>query len=152
MVPTTATRDGAGSPPSAEGRRSSLAGLYVLGSWLLAVSVLIQSVIAGQATFGSWAIEVHGWLGNVSFLLAVVLLATALAAKARRARVIIAAGLVVAMAAQTGLGYAGRSELQAAAVHIPLGVAIFGMAIYNLGATRTDAGRNSPVAGSVRRR
>ena len=34
----------------------------------LAVLVLLQAVVAGQAIFGSWEIEVHGWLGNASFL------------------------------------------------------------------------------------
>jgi len=40
-----------------------------------------------------------------------------------------AAALVVAMFVQTGLGYAGRTTAGAASWHVPLGVAIFGLAV-----------------------
>lgn len=99
---------------------------------LLALLVLVQAVIAGQATFGQWDIEVHGWLGNTSFAVALVLVGLAIRARTHRASVVVAVALVVAMFAQIGLGYAGRTAAAAAAWHIPLGVTIFGLAVYNL--------------------
>lgn len=102
---------------------------------VLAALVLLQAVVAGQATFGDWDIEVHGWMGNGSFALSVVLLGLALASRAPRRSVLVAAALTVALFAQVGLGYAGRTALGAASWHIPLGVAIFGLAIFNVAAT-----------------
>ena len=103
--------------------------------YLLAALVLLQAVVAGQSTFGDWDIQVHGWMGNGSFALGLVLLALALASRAPRRSVLIAAALTVALFAQVGLGYAGRTALGAASWHIPLGVAIFGLAIFNVAAT-----------------
>lgn len=99
---------------------------------MLAVTVLVQAVVAGQAVFGDWDIEVHGWMGNGSFLLGLVLLGLAVASRAGRVPVATAAALVTAMFVQVGLGYAGRTALGAASWHVPLGVAIFGLSIYNL--------------------
>lgn len=123
--PVTATN-------GADGKEHRLLAAYRLAAYVLALLVLLQAVIAGRATFGDWEIEVHGWVGNGSFLLGLLLLGLALAARARLAVVVTAAGLAVAMFAQTGLGYAGRSATEAAAWHIPLGVAIFGLAIFNV--------------------
>lgn len=111
---------------------SKAARAHRLVAIVLAVLVLLQAVVAGQATFGDWEIEVHGWMGNASFALGLLLLALAVAARAGRAAVGTAAALVVAMFAQVGLGYAGRTALGAASWHIPLGVAIFGLGVYNL--------------------
>lgn len=102
---------------------------------VLAGLVLLQAVVAGQATFGDWDIEVHGWMGNASFALGVVLLGLALATRAPRRSVVTAGALTLALFAQVGLGYAGRTALGAASWHIPLGVAIFGLAVFNVAAT-----------------
>lgn len=99
---------------------------------MLAVLVMVQAVVAGQALFGGWGIEVHGWIGNGSFLLGLVLLALAVVSRAGRAAAVTAAALAAAMFVQVGLGYAGRSALGAASWHVPLGVAIFGLSVYNL--------------------
>lgn len=99
---------------------------------LLALLVLVQAVIAGQATFGQWDIEVHGWLGNGTFAVGLVLLGLAIVTKPDRIGLAVVVALVVAMFAQIGLGYAGRTAAAAAAWHVPLGVTIFGLAIYNL--------------------
>lgn len=95
----------------------------------LVVLVLMQAVIAGQALFGGWAIELHGWLGNASFAVGVVLVALAVKRPVGRAATFFAVGLVLAMFAQTGLGYAGRTSLAAASWHVPLGVTVFGFAV-----------------------
>jgi hypothetical protein len=94
----------------------------------LVVLVLFQAVIAGQALFGEWAIDLHGWVGNGSFALGVVLVVLALRSGVGKAGTLVAVALAVAMFVQTGLGYAGRTALGAASWHVPLGVAIFGLA------------------------
>lgn len=99
---------------------------------VLAVLVLLQAVVAGQAIFGSWEIEVHGWLGNASFLAGLLLVVLAVRRRAGRVLIVLAVGIAVALFAQTGLGYAGRTALPAASWHIPLGVAIFGLTIANV--------------------
>lgn len=99
---------------------------------LLAVLVLLQAVVAGQATFGDWEIELHGWMGNASFALGLLLFGLAAGARIGRAPVLAAGALALAMFVQIGLGYAGRTELSAASWHIPLGVTIFGLSIYIL--------------------
>ena len=111
---------------------SSVVGAYRGMAYLLAVAVLVQAVVAGQAVFGDWDIEVHGWMGNGSFLLGLMLLGLAVGARAGRVAVATAAALATAMFVQVGLGYAGRTALGAASWHVPLGVAIFGLSVYTL--------------------
>jgi len=94
----------------------------------LVVLVLFQAVIAGQALFGGWAIDLHGWVGNGSFALGLVLVVLALRSGVGKGGTLVAVALAVAMFVQTGLGYAGRTTLGAAAWHVPLGVAVFGLA------------------------
>jgi hypothetical protein len=36
------------------------------------------------------------------------------------------------LSAQIGLGYSGRETLEAAAWHVPMGVTIFGLAVYQM--------------------
>ena len=95
----------------------------------LVVLVLLQAVIAGQFLFGGWAIDLHGWIGNGSFALGVVLVVLAVRSAVGNRGVPVAVALVVAMFVQTGLGYAGRTALGAASWHVPLGVLIFGLAV-----------------------
>mgnify|MGYP000017525837 CR=1 FL=1 len=97
---------------------------------LTIAAVLIQAVLIGQALYIGDAsrLALHGYLGNVSFVGAVVL-AGLLALGARRgevARSALALGILVAvlMVAQIGLGYAGRGGGLPAAVHIPNGVLV----------------------------
>lgn len=97
----------------------------------LAVLILIQAVVAGQALFGEWDIEIHGWMGNASFMLAVGSAVLALWTRATRGALVISIALVLAMFAQTGLGYIGRTTATAASLHVPLGVLIFGLAALN---------------------
>ena len=115
--------------PTAVGRPSTM---YRRGSALLAWLVLLQAVVAGQATFGDWEIELHGWMGNGSFVIGLLLLGLAVTGGLGRGVVVMAGALTIALFAQIGLGYAGRTALTAASWHIPLGVTIFGLSIYNL--------------------
>ena len=60
--------------------RARLLKVYAVLANVLALLVLLQAVIAGQATFGNCEIEVHGWMGNGSFLLGLILVGLALTA------------------------------------------------------------------------
>jgi heme A synthase len=97
----------------------------------LPVLILVQAFLAGRALFGGWSITVHGVIGNVTFVFALVTLVLAWRARHRPATTA-AAVLVVLITAQIGLGYSGRETLEAAAWHVPLGVTIFGLAVYQM--------------------
>lgn len=121
--------------PDALGERSSrptgVERVHRLASSALTMLVLAQAVIAGRALFGDWEIRLHGFLGNASFTVGVTLVALAIASRAGPAAVALAGALAVAMFAQVGLGYVGRTSLDAASWHVPLGVTIFGLAACN---------------------
>jgi hypothetical protein len=101
--------------------------------WVAALTiaiVLVQAVLIGQALYVGDAsqLALHGYLGNVSFLAAVVLAGLLVFANRRgeAPRAAMALGLLVAvlMVAQIGLGYSGRDGGWPAAVHIPNGVLV----------------------------
>ncbi|MCA9877931.1 MAG: hypothetical protein KC442_09115 [Thermomicrobiales bacterium] len=104
--------------------------------WLSAITtllVLVQAALIGQALYqGQMSLlGVHGWLGSGSFVLA-ILLAGAIFLAVQRGelpRGILVQGVIVVllMVAQLGLGYMGRRNGMAAAVHIPNGVIIAGL-------------------------
>lgn len=93
--------------------------------------ILVQAFLAGRALFGGWSITVHGVIGNVTFAVVLATLALAWRAGLRKATTV-AAVLAVLVTAQIGLGYSGRETAEAAAWHVPLGVTIFGLAVYLL--------------------
>ena len=111
---------------------------------VLAVLVLFQAVVAGQSLFGDWSIELHGYLGNGSFALGVVVAVLAVAAHLGRIQIIAAVALSTALFAQVGLGYAGRTVLGAASLHIPMGVAIFGLIIFMMTVATMRGGHEAP--------
>ena len=94
------------------------------------VLVLIQAMLIGQSLFlsdpGKQAL--HGWVGNVAFVAAIVLTVVAVlgARRGELPAVAIALGVlvVVLMVAQLGLGYVGRRGGWPAALHVPNGVLI----------------------------
>lgn len=108
--------------PRLRGPRTGLAHLLV-------VLVAVQALIAGRALIGAWDIEIHGILGNVSFVVAVAALVLALVARAGGGEIGLAAAMVVLLTTQIGLGYSGRETIEARAWHVPLGVLIFGAAV-----------------------
>lgn len=124
---------------TSDGRRRSgdsegLGGLHQVLASVVAALVLLQAVLAGQSSrlFGTMGIGVHGTVANVIFVLVLADLAVAWRAGVSRPQLGVLAALFVAIVAQTGLGYAGRTSLGAAAWHIPTGVAIFGLAVTSL--------------------
>jgi len=96
------------------------------------VLVLVQAAIAGQHLFEGASISVHGILGNVTFALTAVGVGLALVRRCDGLVFAVAVALLALTFAQVGLGYVGRETTAAAAWHIPNGVAIFGLATYNL--------------------
>lgn len=99
---------------------------------LTAALILVMAVIAGRSIFGSWDIEVHGWIGNGVFVLAVANLALAIARRATTSELTVAALLAMLTFGQVGLGYVGRDEIEAAAWHVPNGVLLMAISTYQL--------------------
>lgn len=95
---------------------------------LTAGLILVQAALAGQWMFANQveAIGLHGWLGNLAFLGAILLAVLAFLGLRRngwgRAEFVLAVVLIGLMTAQLGLGYAGRQSNAAASLHIPNGV------------------------------
>jgi predicted permease len=109
-----------------------MATLYRWVAAILALAILVQALLAGQGWFiDPGLLRVHGWVGNATFVVAVVL--TGLALATRRLRTSLDLGLVVVtlvlVIAQIGLGYAGRESTGAASWHVPNGVLVFGSSV-----------------------
>lgn len=122
MTSTTSTRT--------EGSWQATAARIAPGlAAITAALILVQAVLAGRHLFGTWSITVHGVLGNVTFMVAVILAVAITVTRTKRAAW---TGwiLVILLTAQIGLGYSSRSSLEAGAWHIPLGVAAFGLAVW----------------------
>lgn len=115
-------------------RRPNLAPIY---RWLVVITsglVLLQALFAGRFLSGSPDyIDYHEILANVLFVVAVVQLALTVAigipGGLGKRLLWLNAALAVLILVQTGLGYSGRTELEARAWHIPLGVLIFGLTV-----------------------
>ena len=115
---------------------------------LIPLSIFVQSIFAGQGMFvDTDNLDIHGALGSLTFLLALVqaILVAFAGFRGRAAGIAlgVSLGLVVLLIVQLGLGYSGRDGGNAAAWHVPLGVAIFGMAVGNvalLSRLRSDTG------------
>jgi len=94
---------------------------------VLTLLIVLQAALAGQALFGTASIEVHGYLGNASFVLGLGLLAVAVGGRVPRPLPLFSVLLLVALFTQIGLGYAGRTSAGAASWHVPIGVAALGL-------------------------
>lgn len=114
--------------------RSSLLTAYRVLAAVSVVLVLVLATMAGRSNrlFGTWDIEVHGWVGNLLFTIAVVMVVLALLTRVRGVVLGHAIGFAALCFAQVGLGYVGRETLEAAAWHIPNGVLIMGVAVAHL--------------------
>ena len=102
-------------------------------SVITAVLVLIQALLIGQALYvnGMATVGLHGVLGNVTFLAAIILTGATFMAFRRGEMTSPALALavltLVLLVAQLGLGYSGRGGGTPAALHIPNGVLITGL-------------------------
>lgn len=109
--------------------RSGLLTTYRVLAVGSAVVVLVMAALAGHSNrlFGSQDIEVHGYLGELLFAVAVVMVGLAWATHVRRSVLGLAVAFAVLCFAQVGLGFVGRETIEAAAWHIPNGVLIMGV-------------------------
>lgn len=117
---------------------------------LVALLVFIQAIFAGQGLFiDTDQLELHGFIGNITLLLALIQAGLVLFAgrrgRDRTALIGMTLVLLALVIAQIGLGYSGRDGGTPAALHVPNGVAIMalsvGIATY-LSRIRADAAPN----------
>lgn len=123
-----------GAPPSARPARWGLRVAYVACTAVLVLLVLVQAAMAGRWVAGMDDIALHGYVGNASFTVGLVGAVLAAVARVPRWQLALAAVVLAALFAQTGLGYVGRESDAAVSLHVPLGVAIFGLATVQLAA------------------
>jgi hypothetical protein len=128
---------------------SAVVGAFKIVSILTVVIFLLQPVLAAQ---GYWRadvypdlINIHGIVGDSSFLVVIVQAGLALYGATKRifsTRIavinLVILGLLVT---QIGLGYTGRESAIAVSWHVPNGVLLFGLAVLNatLALTRLPA-------------
>ncbi len=112
--------------------KTNLVVAYKAATHLLLLLVLVQAVMAGQIVYEDELETVHGILGNISFLLGVASLVLAVVCRAPKTAVTAAAVLVVLLVAQIGLGYSAEEATGAGVWHIPNGVLIFGLAVWQV--------------------
>jgi hypothetical protein len=136
-----------GSTVLSPAARQGFAQLLRFVAPLIPVSIFIQAIFAGQGLFiDTDNFDIHGGLGSLTLLLALIQAVLVFFAGFRGRSAGIALGVSLALVAllivQLGLGYSGRDGGNAAAWHVPLGVAIFGMSVGNistLSRLRSDA-------------
>jgi hypothetical protein len=97
---------------------------------LTALSVLAQAFMAGRFLYeGSDLVEEHGFLGNLTFILVILLVVGAWLGRQAGVMTTVDLGLslllLVLVAAQFGLGYSDSTS--ASALHIPNGVLVTGL-------------------------
>ena len=99
-------------------------------SGITMVLVLLQAVLVGQGLYlgEPSRITLHGWIGSVTFVGAIVLAGLVIIGVrcGELNRSALGPGLLIALltVAQIGLGYSGRGGGTPAALHIPNGVLI----------------------------
>ena len=113
-----------------------------------AVIVFLQAVLAGQFLFTEPdAKDAHEVLANVLFItVALQLLLAVILRNAGGVKTIVwNAALLVLVISQIGLGYSGRDDTDAAAVHVPMGTLVFGLAVLVAGMAFSQRWERDPV-------
>ncbi len=113
---------------------------FRIASLITAVLILVQAALAGRGWFVDYdLIEVHGYVGNATFIVAIGLLGIAFNGYKRgaldRTDLIISVITLVLVVSQIGLGYGGRESTVAASLHWPNGVLITVLTAVLLGRT-----------------
>jgi hypothetical protein len=121
--------------------RSRLARIQLVLAGVIAVTIVLMAALAGRWWFlGEAVIELHGYIGNAVFVLALVNLALAFRMDSSDGPALAVAGLIVLLVfAQIGLGYVGRETQDAAAIHVPNGVLLMGLSAYQFADLRLRA-------------
>lgn len=113
--------------------------------WLVPAGVLVQAALAGQAWFHDPELfGLHGGLGHGVLVLSAAAVALSWLTRAPAATRWLSMAVLLALVAQTGLGYAGHrgGVVAASSLHVPVGVAILGTAV---AAAVVHAGRDRPA-------
>lgn len=122
--------------------RTALAGV-------IAVIVVALAFLAGRFLFlGDLVIELHGYIGNTVFLLALISLGLGLVDKADGGQLAVAGLIALLTFSQIGLGYVGRETADAAAFHIPNGVLLMGLSGYQFADLRFRS-RTAPATATT---
>lgn len=116
-------------------QQQSTSGLVRSYPWLTVLTgmaVLLQAILAGRGWFVDYdLIEIHGFVGNLTFLLVILLVIGAWLGKQAgvmtKTELILSVALLALTATQFGLGYGGRDSQTAASLHIPNGILITGL-------------------------
>lgn len=100
--------------------------------WVVVAAIMAQAMLAGSGLFGSPQLfELHGWIGSGVMVLAAI--AVLLAFLSRQGALVTFGTVILAAAtvSQIGMGYAGRrgGMPELSAWHVPLGVAMLGLAV-----------------------
>jgi len=106
-------------------------GVFRALAALLAALVLVQAALAGQFLFGEeGARGIHRLIGISLSVVAVVVFAQGWRVRRTNSASFLLSLLLLGLViAATGLGFAGRKEASVAALHIPVAVATFGVAV-----------------------
>jgi len=114
-------------------KRPQLLSPIITLSWANGIIVLLMALLGGRFFVEPSVIDVHGYIGNLFFVLVLVQAGLLVMAgisgwlgKLLMGLSIVSALLVVA---QLGLGYSGRESATAMSFHIPNGVLIFGLSV-----------------------
>lgn len=113
-------------------RNPQFIAYYRAVALLTTTLVFVQAVLAGRSLFvDPDAIDIHEIVANglAVVVVAQMLLAVAAGFTASLRVPIWTAGLVALTVAQTGLGYTGRDNSDIAALHVPVGVLLFGLSM-----------------------
>lgn len=100
-------------------------------AWLIAGLVLVQAGLAGRFLNGDGdLVGVHRVLAEGVAPVAVVLAWAAFTVRPAHRSLRVGSAVVLALVVvQTGLGFAGRDSTEVASLHVPVGVALFGLAV-----------------------
>jgi len=119
--------------PGTTMKRPQLLSPIVALAWANAIIVLIMALLGGRFFVEPDVIDVHGYIGNLFFVLVMVqaglLVMAGISGGLGKALVGLAAVSVLLVIGQLGLGYSGRESATALSFHIPNGVLIFGLSV-----------------------
>jgi hypothetical protein len=109
--------------------KPGLVRAYVIATAILTLLVLVQAVLAGRYIAGLGDILTHGQVGNASFVMGFIAAVLALVSNMPRRQLILAGVVLLMLFTQTGLGYVARTNVEAAAWHVPLGIITFSLVV-----------------------